>query len=47
MRVHFHALASGGMENKLTEIARDAGLDGIVYDMTREGEACLHRLHVR
>ena len=37
VRVHFHALMSGGMENKLTEIARDAGLDGIVYDMTREG----------
>ena len=37
VRVHFHHLMSGGMKNRLTEIARDAGLDGIVYDMTRAG----------
>ena len=37
VRVHFHHLMSGGMKNELTEIARDAGLDGIVYDMTRDG----------
>ena len=37
IRVHFHELMSGGMKNELAAIARDAGLGGVVYDMTREG----------
>ena len=37
-RVHFHRLMSGGMLDELTAVAVGAGLDGVVYDMVRQGK---------
>ena len=36
-RVHFHRLMSSGMKGELEQLANASGLDGIVYDMTRDG----------